>query len=236
MTEKQKLRMVLLMQNECNLAKAKEAYEFVIGNDVEGVPATANAESNHDNNISAPQRDGVYLCYSDGHEEWFDGKNKKDDVIGVAVHLGERHTCIAKFDVKDDDEGDEEFPLLENNNSDTEEDKKAFITSYFDAYNDLDGKKHTESLMRRGCKIPLAENQYIPSQGEWLLVLMFFKKVQEALGYACGEMLKDDWYWSSTEYSSYGAWYVNVSTGYIHNNTFKTNANRVRPCLSCEAI
>ena len=31
MTEKQKLRMVLLLQNECNLAKAKEAYEFVIG-------------------------------------------------------------------------------------------------------------------------------------------------------------------------------------------------------------
>ena len=236
MTEKQKLRMVLLLQNECNLAKAKEAYEFVIGNDVEDVPVATGTGGEHKCNVPDPRKDGVYLRYSDGHEEWFDGKNKKEDVIGIAVHLGERNTCIAKFDVEDDDEGDKEFPLLENKNSDTEEDKKAFITSYFDAYNDLDGKKHTESLMRRGCKIPLAENQYIPSQGEWLLVLMFFKKVQEALDYACGSTLIKDWYWSSTEVSSYNAWNVNVSSGNIYWSNSKTSTSRVRPCLSCVAI
>ena len=236
MTEKQKLRMVLLLQNECNLAKAKEAYEFVIGNDVEDVPVATGTGGEHKSNTLDPRKDGVYLRYADGREEWFDGKNKKEDVVGIAVHLGERHTCIAKFDVEDNDEGDNEFPLLKSSENDTEEDKKAFITSYFDAYNDLDGKKHTESLMRRGCKIPLAENQYIPSQGEWLLVLMFFKKVQEALDYACGEMLKDDWYWSSTEYSSNGAWSVGVSNGNVYNNSIKTYTSRVRPCLSCEAI
>ena len=236
MTEKQKLRMVLLLQNECNLAKAKEAYEFVIGNDVEDVPVATGTGGEHKSNTLDPRKDGVYLRYADGREEWFDGKNKKEDVVGIAVHLGERHTCIAKFDVEDNDEGDNEFPLLKSSENDTEEDKKAFITSYFDAYNDLDGKKHTESLMRRGCKIPLAENQYIPSQGEWLLVLMFFKKVQEALDYACGEMLKDDWYWSSTEYSSSVAWFVNVSVGFINHYGYKTVTGRVRPCLSCEAI
>lgn len=67
-------------------------------------------------------KDGVYLRYEDGHEEWFNGKNKKENVAGVAVHLGERHTCIAKFDVEDDDdEFVKEFPLLMNNNNDTEE-------------------------------------------------------------------------------------------------------------------
>ncbi len=236
MTEKQKLRMVLLLQNECNLAKAKEAYEFVIGSDIEDGPVATGTGGEHKSNIPDPRKDGVYLRYADGREEWFDGKNKKEDVVGIAVHLGERHTCIAKFDVEDNDEGDNEFPLLKSSENDTEEDKKAFITSYFDAYNDLDGKKHTESLMRRGCKIPLAENQYIPSQGEWLLVLMFFKKVQEALDYACGEMLKDDWYWSSTECSSNLAWYVNVSNGNIGSNYGKTSTYKVRPCLSCEAI
>ena len=236
MTEKQKLRMVLLLQNECNLAKAKEAYEFVIGSDIEDGPVATGTGGEHKSNVPDPRKDGVYLRYADGREEWFDGKNKKEDVVGIAVHLGERHTCIAKFDVEDNDEGDNEFPLLKSSENDTEEDKKAFITSYFDVYNDLDGKKHTESLMRRGCKIPLAENQYIPSQGEWLLVLMFFKKVQEALDYACGEMLKDDWYWSSTEYSSNIAWYVYVSVGNIYNSSFKTVTFRVRPCLSCEAI
>ena len=236
MTEKQKLRMVLLLQNECNLAKAKEAYEFVIGSDIEDGPVATGTGGEHKSNVPDPRKDGVYLRYADGREEWFDGKNKKEDVVGIAVHLGERHTCIAKFDVEDNDEGDNEFPLLKSSENDTEEDKKAFITSYFDVYNDLDGKKHTESLMRRGCKIPLAENQYIPSQGEWLLVLMFFKKVQEALDYACGEMLKDDWYWSSTEYSSNYAWFVYVSGGYIGYHSTKTGTDRVRPCLSCEAI
>ena len=236
MTEKQKLRMVLLLQNECNLAKAKEAYEFVIGNDVEDVPVATGTGGEHKSNTLDPRKDGVYLRYADGREEWFDGKNKKEDVVGIAVHLGERHTCIAKFDVEDNDEGDNEFPLLKSSENDTEEDKKAFITSYFDAYNDLDGKKHTESLMRRGCKIPLAENQYIPSQGEWLLVLMFFKKVQEALDYACGSTLIKDWYWSSTEVSSYNAWNVSVSSGNIYWSNNKTNPGRVRPCLSCVAI
>lgn len=177
-------------------------------------------------------KDGVYLRYEDGHEEWFNGKNKKENVAGVAVHLGERHTCIAKFDVEDDDdEFVKEFPLLMNNNNDTEEDKKAFITSSFDAYNDLDGKKHTESLMRRGCKIPLAENQYIPSQGEWLLVLMFFKRVQEALDYVCGEMLKSAWYWSSTEYASFAAWNIFVGNGSIYEGVCNSKECRVRPCL-----
>ena len=236
MTEKQKLRMVLLLQNECNLAKAKEAYEFVIGNDVEDVPVATGTGGEHKSNTLDPRKDGVYLRYADGREEWFDGKNKKEDVVGIAVHLGERHTCIAKFDVEDNDEGDNEFPLLKSSENDTEEDKKAFITSYFDAYNDLDGKKHTESLMRRGCKIPLAENQYIPSQGEWLLVLMFFKKVQEALDYACGSTLIKDWYWSSTEVSSNYAWTVSVSSGSIYWSSYKTGTYRVRPCLSCEAI
>lgn len=131
MTEKQKLRMVLLLQNECNLAKAKEAYEFVIGNDVEDVPVATGAVGERKCNVPDPRNDGVYLRYSDGHEEWFDGKNKKEDVIGITVHLGERHTCIAKFDLEDYDEGDNEFPLLKNNDSDTEEDKKGFYYELF---------------------------------------------------------------------------------------------------------
>lgn len=217
MTENQELRKYLVEKNEYNVERAKEAYDFIIGNETEAIKY---------------HKDGVYLRYEDGHEEWFNGKNKKENVVGVAIHLGERHTCIAKFDVEDDDdEFVKEFPLLMNNNNDTEEDKKAFITSNFDAYNDLDGKKHTESLMRRGCKIPLAENQYIPSQGEWLLVLMFFKRVQEALDYVCGEMLKSAWYWSSTEYTSYYAWYASCGGGSICNFYRKHRASRVRPCL-----
>ena len=175
-------------------------------------------------------KDGVYLRYEDGHEEWFNGKNKKENFAGVAVHLGERHTCIAMSDVKNDD-GNMKLCLLKSINNDKEAYNNTFIMNYFNAYSDLNGKKHTNSLIRRGCKIPLAENQYIPSQGEWLLVLMFFKRVQEALDYVCGEMLKSAWYWSSTEYSSYYAWYASCGGGSICNFYRKHRASRVRPCL-----
>ena len=40
---------------------------------------------------------------------------------------------------------------------------------------------------------------------------------------------------SVAEYSSNNAWNVNATTGNINYNNNKTNANRVRPCLSCEA-
>ena len=232
MIKRKRLRR-FLKQSEDDVVQAGGACEFVIDDGVEEITTTTTIENNRDNNTSNHHTDGVYLRYSDGHEERFDGKNKKDDVIGVTVHLGERHTCIAKFDVKDDDEGNEEFPLVEKITMVVRRKiKEAFITSHLDAYNDLDGKKHTESLMHRSCKIPLAENQYIPSQGEWLLVLMFFKKVQEALDYAHGEMLKNSCYWSSSEYSLDCAWGVSVCGGNIgFNFCCKSYTYRVRPCL-----
>jgi len=228
MTENQTLKLYLLQQNAGDLAKAKEAYEFVMGGE------TGNAR--HCESASASAKDGVYLRYKDGHEEWFDGSNNKYDVVGITVRLGERRTCIAKYDVEDYDEGDTEFPLLNTSNNDTEDDREAFIDKYYDAYNDLEGKAHTESLVHRGCKIPLAKGKYIPAIGEWLLVIMFLDKVQEALEYSCGKPLKDDWYWSSTEYSSYNAWGVLVSNAGIYYGNVKAGPGRVRPCLSCEAI
>lgn len=232
MTENQTLKLYLLQQNTGNLARAKEAYEFIMSGDV---VETDNAPT-HAKDEPATPKDGVYLRYKDGHEEWFGGSNNKDDIVGITVRLGERRTCIAKFDVKDYDEGNEEFPLLKYSEYDTDDDRKAFVTDYFGAYNDLNGKEHTKTLILRGCKIPLAEGQYIPAIGEWLLVMMFFERVQEALKYACGEMLKSDWYWSSTEHSSNYAWYVSVAYGSIHCNLGRSGPNRVRPCLSCEAI
>ena len=215
MTENQELRKLLLEKSEYNMERAKEAYDFIIGNKSE---------------VIKHHKDGVYLRYEDGHEEWFNGKNKKENVAGVAVHLGERHTCIAKFDVEDND-GIMKFCLLKNNDDDTEEYNDTYIMHYFNAYNDLNGKNRTKRLIRRGCKIPLAEKQYIPSVGEWMLILMFLKKVQESLDYVHGEMLKDDWYWSSTECASFGAWNIFVGNGNIYGGANNSKEARVRPCL-----
>ncbi len=75
----------------------------------------------------ASVKDGVYLRYKDGREEWFDGTNIMNDVVDITVRLGECCTCIAKYDVECFDEGDTEFPLLRSSDNDTEDDRKAFI-------------------------------------------------------------------------------------------------------------
>ena len=61
-------------------------------------------------------------------------------------------------------------------------------------------------------------------------------EIDEMMTLISGSTLIKDWYWSSTEYSSGYAWYVNVSNGGIYLNVSKTGTVKVRPCLSCEAI
>lgn len=49
----------------------------------------------------------------------------------------------------------------------------------------------------------------MPTQKQWLMVMLYFDEVQECLVQAGGEKLKDDdGYWSSSEYLSSNAWYV----------------------------
>ena len=218
------MKLYLLMQNKGDLAKAREAYEFVMGEE---------AEPQQTPLVSNTQKDGVYLVYADGRNESFTGTNSKDDVIGIGVRVGKRYTVLALHDVTEDDEC--EYPLLSTTGNDTDEDRANYKDKWYKAYSDLEGKKHTKRLLARGCNIPLNENEYIPAIGEWLIVFQNLALVQDALEYVDGDMLKDTWYWSSTEYSSNGAWNVSATTGGIYYG-YKTGTYRVRPCLSCEAI
>ena len=224
MTEKQQMKLYLLMQNNGDLAKAREAYEFVM--DEEAEPQQASLVPN-------PQKDGVYLVYNDGREEFFTGANSKDNVIGISVRVGERHVILALHDVVKINNCT--YPLLPTSDNDTDDDRANFKDERYKAYSDLDGKENTDRLVARGSRIPLKENEYIPALGEWLIFFQNLAMVQDALEYVDGDLLKDAYYWSSTEYSSNVAWGVNATTGNILS-TYKTNTGRVRPCLSCEAI
>lgn len=227
MTEEQKLKMSILELCKCDISLAEKAYKFVIGDECDNVPTSAA-------DIVTLKEDGVYLHYSDEHEEWFDGKNKIKNVYGVAVRYGGNYTCIAIRDVwyfDDKNKVIDKFSLLKHNDYDTLEDENGYITSTLNAYNDFDGKKRTERLAQRGCGIPIDEDKYIPSIGEWLLVFKFLDKVQEALEYIEGEKLKDDWYWSSTEYLLNIAWYVDIDTGFFGKYGDMVQTCRVRCCL-----
>jgi len=73
----------------------------------------------------------------------------------------------------------------------------------------------------------------IPSKEEWMEIAENFDAVNKALIKAGGEPLKKNWYWSSSEYSSYYAWrsYLNYSFG-LTNYYGKDKHIYVRPVLA----
>ena len=83
---------------------------------------------------------------------------------------------------------------------------------------------------------PAAGKYYLPSEAQMRAMVKYRDEIDEMMTLVSGSTFIKDWYWSSTEYSSNGAWYVGVSNGSIGYYYSKANSGRVRPCLSCEAI
>ena len=72
----------------------------------------------------------------------------------------------------------------------------------------------------------------IPALAEWVAILENIEEVNEALKRAGGEPLKDEYYWSSSEYGYYAssAWGVRPSDGAMSNYSNKNTSTPVR-CL-----
>lgn len=73
----------------------------------------------------------------------------------------------------------------------------------------------------------------IPTKNEWMAIAENLEDVNKALIKAGGEPLKEDWYWSSSEYSNGYAWlsYLSLSFG-LGNYYGKNDTNYVRPVLA----
>lgn len=73
----------------------------------------------------------------------------------------------------------------------------------------------------------------IPTKNEWMAIAENLEDVNKALIKAGGEPLKEDWYWSSSEYSSYHAWLSGLSYSYgLDNGSHKDYNGYVRPVLA----
>lgn len=73
----------------------------------------------------------------------------------------------------------------------------------------------------------------IPSKEDWMAIAENLETVNKALIRAGGEPLKNDWYWSSSEYSSYYAWLSYLNGSYGLNDYYDKDLNRyVRPVLA----
>jgi hypothetical protein len=72
----------------------------------------------------------------------------------------------------------------------------------------------------------------IPTKEEWMAISENFYAVNKALIRAGGEPLKNDWYWSSSEYSVTSAWYSTLYSSYGLHDGYKSYNNYVRPLLA----
>ena len=70
----------------------------------------------------------------------------------------------------------------------------------------------------------------LPAIGPLYIMLRYFNEINAELTYFFGSanVLTNDWYWSSTECDSSGAWHVNFNYGYMGSYS-KAHAGRVRP-------
>ena len=211
LTNEQMLRYFIFKDCGFDEEIAKKSYDFVMGNEPEPQP-----ESKPTTELA----DGIYLMYGKtavpytGYEVSKDGK---EGCTGIGVKFGGKSLVVVLNDISDDD-----IELT------TKQGGTRFITGYHQAAEDMDGKAATDDI-RDILNMGIADDEYIPSLGELYFILAHFTQINAALEAVGGEPLRNDWYWSSTQYSATYAWFLYLGDGDAGNTTKATFQGRVRP-------
>lgn len=207
--EKTALRFELLKAASYDVANAAKYYAFVTGNEPKDRPAGTTEPA-----------DGVYLMYGKtavsytGQEV---AETDKADCTGIGVKFGGKSLVLALNDISNN------AIALTTGKGGTR-----FITDYHKAAEDMDGMAATNDI-RDILNMDIADDEYIPSLGELYFMLAHFTQINAALEAVGGEPLRNKAYWSSTEYSATGAWYLGLPNGGACFSTKAAYPGRVRP-------
>lgn len=213
LAENQKLRCALPTKCDFNVAKADEAYKFIMGSEA----ATAEPQTE-------TYPDGIYIVDGKGKAVLYTGPETKwDHCAGIGIKQGSKSLLVGLADAVD--------TANQNCELTTKQGGSRFFKSHTGAVADWDGKAGTDDLREiLNPSIKMDEKQYIPSLGQMYFILSHLKAVNEALAFIGGQPLEvDAWYWSSTSYSANNAWYLYLSNGYASTNPKATTQGRVRP-------
>ena len=94
----------------------------------------------------------------------------------------------------------------------------------------MNGKAYTEHLRPiLHPEIELSDGWWIPSLGETYRIFINFGAINRALKFAGGDLIKQDWYWTSTECSAADAWTLYLGDGSYAWLTKASTTRRVRP-------
>lgn len=204
-----------------NVEDAEKANTFVMGKDEKPVQAQLPKSS---------IEDGIYLVHDDGKATLFELETKEDNMDSEVVAIGLK---MGGFGIKialHDEANGEGITLTTKANGNEENDQAYYTDNYDDAVADMGGARNTNHLRNiLNPKIKLADDWYIPSLGELYRIFINKKAINAALEFAKGDKLQDRWYWTSTESSATGAWYLYLSDGLTnHWSTKASSTYRVR--------
>jgi hypothetical protein len=207
------VRMTLLKETGYNVETAQKCWDFVRGGD----------EAKKQEPASDRLADGVYLIDTKGNAVRYDGEDTETtDTAYIGIVQGSHSVAISLRDVSED-----EITLTAK---ESKKDHGGYKDSYMDAVQDWDGKGNTERLKQIGLNpaIRLKDGEYIPTLAELYLICLNRKAINAAMRFVGGQELAG-WYWSSTECSATGAWYLGLGDGNASYTTKAANTNRGRP-------
>ena len=205
-----------------NVEDAEKANTFVMGKDEKPVQAQLPKSG---------IEDGIYLVHADGKATLFELEYTKDDnmdseVVAIGLKMGSFGIKIALHD----EANGEGITLATKANGNEQKDQSYYTDKYDDAVADMEGAINTDHLRNiLNPQIKLADDWYIPSLGELYRIFINKKAINAALEFAKGDKLQDRWYWTSTESSATGAWYLHLNDGDTsHWSTKASSTYRVR--------
>ena len=218
----QELRLLLVKESNYDLDKAEKMYNFIVGEQPKAITKSV---------VNEPKLDGIYFILNTDnaiHESLATDEDKRNS-IAVGVKMGDRFANVVLHDAA----GGEDIALCQGDKVPCGS-EQFFRRTFKEAMADWNGMASTNDMRDSlNLDINLGENEYIPSVAQLHLILLNINGVNKALVEAGGDPMKEDWYWSSTEGSSGGAWLVAFYSGGT-NVSYKSTVGVVRPAVACE--
>ena len=178
--------------------------------------------------------DGVYILHETLGVKMVKGWDSKnnDGVVGILLVEGDHKIVVALEDSPKNLHWSTKREIVNQSVEELE-----------DAKSDFNGEMYCRKL--NSPDFPAAyycktynkgnRNWYLPSSGELWLIYNHLEEIQNALSIVGGQKFVTTWdedvpvYWSSTEYSAAGAWYLYLSVGHLGYDTKVSGINKVRP-------
>ena len=187
--------------------EASAVYDFIKSPSKESEQVNATAQPVHiPGEVLAT--DGVYYLYEDGTSEMFDYQKRNaptKTVKRIGVVMGSHAIAVNLGDYPK-----QSLTVQIDRNSSAD-----YILKNEDAVADWDGKVNTEHIKSIGTDIQLKDDEWIPSVAELYLIYLNKRSINVAIKLSGGTPIAGVDYWSSTEYSAAGAWYLNLNDGEI---------------------